>query len=180
MTSEYTRASRTRRAINCAYWAPKSTTRTGRAGACGAVFVAGPVTGQVYGSGYDRRVASPLPPQHPRRHPMRHRTAVGAVADRISHQPPPVALLAQAPAAQPTLDNLVHLQPGRVIAAAAVRLTRKQRGQVDQHGDGRLDRTERLGHRLTAVADRLQITHCSIIRSIGLFGYSSMLVRASA
>src|SRR4051794_6135088 len=26
--SEYTRASRTRRAINCAYWAPKSTTST--------------------------------------------------------------------------------------------------------------------------------------------------------
>src|SRR6478736_4175546 len=30
MTSEYTRASRTRRAISCAYCAPKSTTRTGR------------------------------------------------------------------------------------------------------------------------------------------------------
>src|SRR5215510_1683778 len=27
-TSEYTRSSRTRRAISCAYWAPKSTTRT--------------------------------------------------------------------------------------------------------------------------------------------------------
>ena len=30
MTSEKTRASRTRRAINWAYWAPKSTTKTGR------------------------------------------------------------------------------------------------------------------------------------------------------
>src|SRR6202022_5130943 len=30
MTSEYTLASRTRRAINCAYCAPKSTTKTGR------------------------------------------------------------------------------------------------------------------------------------------------------
>src|SRR6476660_2187971 len=30
MTSEYTRASRTRRAISCAYCAPKSTTNTGR------------------------------------------------------------------------------------------------------------------------------------------------------
>ncbi len=28
--SEYTFASRTRRAMSCAYWAPKSTTRTGR------------------------------------------------------------------------------------------------------------------------------------------------------
>jgi hypothetical protein len=28
--SLYTRASRTRRAISCAYWAPKSTTSTGR------------------------------------------------------------------------------------------------------------------------------------------------------
>src|SRR6478735_3711292 len=37
--SEYTFASRTRRAINCAYWAPKSTTSTGR----------GVVTGQPYG-----------------------------------------------------------------------------------------------------------------------------------
>jgi hypothetical protein len=30
MTSEYTLASRTRRAISCAYCAPKSTTKTGR------------------------------------------------------------------------------------------------------------------------------------------------------
>ncbi len=30
ITSENTRASRTRRAINWAYWAPKSITRTGR------------------------------------------------------------------------------------------------------------------------------------------------------
>src|SRR5215210_1924235 len=29
-SSEYTRASRTRRAISCAYWPPKSRTRTGR------------------------------------------------------------------------------------------------------------------------------------------------------
>src|SRR4029453_9526215 len=31
--SEYTWHSRTRRAISCAYWAPKSTTRTGRGSA---------------------------------------------------------------------------------------------------------------------------------------------------
>src|SRR5215218_9828667 len=42
-TSEYTRASRTRRAISCAYCAPKSTTRTGR-GAAGC-------TCSVYGRG---------------------------------------------------------------------------------------------------------------------------------
>ena len=34
--SEYTLASRTRRAISCAYWAPKSTTRTGCASRSGA------------------------------------------------------------------------------------------------------------------------------------------------
>src|ERR1700754_1084748 len=34
MTSENTLASRTRRAINCAYCAPKSTTSTGRGGCC--------------------------------------------------------------------------------------------------------------------------------------------------
>src|ERR1700730_12329353 len=71
--------------------------------------------------------ASALAAQHPGRHPMRHRSAVGAVADRIGHQAPPVALLAQTPAATPALDNLVHLQTGRVIATAAVRLARKQR-----------------------------------------------------
>src|SRR5256886_392940 len=32
-SSEYTRASRTRRAISCAYWPPRSTTRTGRSSA---------------------------------------------------------------------------------------------------------------------------------------------------
>jgi hypothetical protein len=46
-----------------------------------------------------------------------------------------------------------------VIATAAVWLTREKRGQVDQHRDGRLDGTKRLGHRLAAVADPLQITH---------------------
>src|SRR5438067_5240221 len=37
-SSEYTRASRTRRAISCEYWPPRSTTRTGRssAGASGS------------------------------------------------------------------------------------------------------------------------------------------------
>src|SRR3954469_14346207 len=30
MSCEYTRASRTRRAISCEYWPPRSTTRTGR------------------------------------------------------------------------------------------------------------------------------------------------------
>src|SRR5215207_3132449 len=44
MTSEYTRASRTRRAISCAYCAPKSTTSTGRgdAGCTGSVYGRGP------------------------------------------------------------------------------------------------------------------------------------------
>jgi transposase-like protein len=101
-----------------------------------------------------------------------HRAAVGAVAHRVGDQAPPVALLAQTPAAQPPLDDLVHLQAGRVIAAAAVRLTRKQRGEVDEHRDGRLDRPERLWHGLAAVVDRLQISHSSIIRTAYLLKWT--------
>ena len=44
--SEYTRASRTRRAISWAYWAPKSTTRTGRGFVTGEAY-AGTVTGRI-------------------------------------------------------------------------------------------------------------------------------------
>src|SRR2546429_5737224 len=35
-SSEYTRASRTRRAISCEYWPPRSTTRTGRSSGGGS------------------------------------------------------------------------------------------------------------------------------------------------
>src|SRR5919197_407084 len=35
-SSEYTRASRTRRAISCEYWPPRSTTRTGRSSGAGS------------------------------------------------------------------------------------------------------------------------------------------------
>src|SRR5262245_1942250 len=35
-SSEYTRASRTRRAISCAYWPPKSSTSTGRSSGSGS------------------------------------------------------------------------------------------------------------------------------------------------
>jgi hypothetical protein len=46
-----------------------------------------------------------------------------------------------------------------MVAATAVRLSRKERSQVEQHGHRRFDSAERFGHRLAAVADRLQITH---------------------
>src|SRR5581483_1861560 len=36
-SSEYTRASRTRRAISCEYWPPRSTTRTGRSSAASVI-----------------------------------------------------------------------------------------------------------------------------------------------
>ena len=55
-----------------------------------------------------------------------------AVADRIGDESPPRSLLAHPPAAQPAFDDLVHLQTRGVVAPAPVRLTRKQRGQVDE------------------------------------------------
>src|SRR4051812_5675689 len=66
MTSEYTRASRTRRAISCAYCAPKSTTRTGR-GDAGC-------TCSVYGRGL-------LPPSEQ----IRDRLQPGLVQDAGQH-----------------------------------------------------------------------------------------------
>ena len=59
----------------------------------------------------------------------------------------------------------MHLQPGGVVAASAVRLARKQRGEVDEDRDRRLDRSKCLRHGLTVVADGLELAHYSIIRS---------------
>src|ERR1700687_4026456 len=42
---------------------------------------------------------------------------------------------------------------------------REESGQVDEDGDGRLDAAEGLPNGLPVIADRLQLTHCSIIRS---------------
>ena len=84
-----------------------------------------------------------------------------------------MALLADAPAGQPAFDDRVHLQPGRVVAACAVRLARKQRGEVDEDRDRRLDGPERLLHGLTVVADGLELAHRSIIRSNKLLGHRS-------
>jgi glycine/D-amino acid oxidase-like deaminating enzyme len=58
--SEYTFASRTRRAMSWAYWAPKSTTRTGRGVVVGPAGISGAVAGDVTGSSY--------PPAPPPRH----------------------------------------------------------------------------------------------------------------
>ena len=76
-----------------------------------------------------------------------------------------MALLADPPTSQPTLDDRMHLQPDRVVAAGAVRLAWKKRGEVDQDRDRRLDGSKRLLHGLTVVADGLELAHCSIIRS---------------
>jgi hypothetical protein len=61
-----------------------------------------------------------------------------------------------------------------------VGLARKQGGQVDENGGGRVDAAKRLLHRLPVVADRLKLAHNSIIRSIGFHEYLSVLVRAFA
>src|SRR6202000_4446 len=69
--------------------------------------------------------------------PVRHRSPLGAVGDGVGHQPPPVALLADAPAAQPSLDDLVQLQTVRLIATGTVWLAREEDREVDQHRDRR-------------------------------------------
>ena len=51
-----------------------------------------------------------FPAQHPRRYPVCDGFVLGAVGNRVRHQPPPVALLADSPAAQPALDDFVQLQ----------------------------------------------------------------------
>ena len=96
---------------------------------------------------------------------MGHRLASCPIGDLVGDQSPPVALLADAPAGEPALDDRVHLQSDRVVTAGAMRLARKERGQVDQHRDGRVDAAKRLLNGLPVVADRLELAHCSIIRS---------------
>jgi hypothetical protein len=46
-----------------------------------------------------------------------------------------------------------------------MRLAWKQRSEVDQHHDRRVHPAKGLLDGLPVVADRLQLTHCSIIRS---------------
>ena len=84
---------------------------------------------------------------------MRYRSAVGAVDHVVADQPPPVALLAQAPAAQPAGDDPVHLQSIRVIAPDAVRLPGKKDGQVDQDRNGWPQWPQRRTDRLAVKAD---------------------------
>lgn len=68
-----------------------------------------------------------------------------AIRTRSHRSPtPPVALLADSPAAQHARDDLVHLQTVRVIAPGAVRLARERHREVDQHRDRWPDRPERV------------------------------------
>ena len=86
-----------------------------------------------------------------------------------------MALLADAPDGEPAFDDRMHLQARRVVTTAAVRLARKQRGEVDEDSHRRFDGPEGLLHGLTVVADGLEFAHCSIIRSNGLL-WSSMYI----
>jgi len=84
---------------------------------------------------------------------VRYRSAVGAVDHVVADQPPPVALLGQAPAAQPAGDDPVHLQSVRVIAPDTVRLPGKEHGQVDEDRNGWAQRPQWRTDRLAVVAD---------------------------
>jgi hypothetical protein len=106
-----------------------------------------------------------LPLEHPCRDPVGHGLAAWTVRDLVGDQAPPEALLADAPAGEPTVDDRVHLQSGRVVSAGVMRLTRKQRGEVHEHRERWVDAAKRLLYGLPVVADRLELTHCSIIRS---------------
>src|SRR6185312_7262380 len=97
--------------------------------------------------------------QRPGGHPVRHGFALGSVGDGIGHQAPPVALLAQGPAAQAPLDDLVQLQTVGLVAPRAVRLTREQHRQVNQHRDRRANHAKRAADRLAVVPDRRERSH---------------------
>src|SRR5882757_6033799 len=58
-----------------------------------------------------------LPLEQPCRDPVGHRLASWPVGDLVGDQAPPIALLADSPAGEPILDDRVHLQSGRVVAA---------------------------------------------------------------
>ena len=103
---------------------------------------------------------------------MRDGFAPGAVGDLVGDQSPPVALLADAPAGQPALDDRVHLESGGVVATGPVGLPREERSEVDENGDRRVDRTEGLLDGLPVVADRLQLTHRSNIRTAYLLKWT--------
>ena len=98
-----------------------------------------------------RSVGFPL--EHPCWDPVGHGLVSCPVGDLVGDQAPPVALLADAPARQPTVDDRVHLQSGRVVAAGTMWLTGKQRGQIDEHREGRIHAAERLFYGLPVVAD---------------------------
>src|SRR6516164_5672348 len=115
-----------------------------------------------------------LAPERPRRHPVRDRSLLGAVRDRVRHQPPPVALLADAPAAQPSLDDLVQLQAVGLIPPRAVRFAWEEHRQVDQDRDRRAHQPERAADRLAVVSDRREVAHLSIIRSIPPGSYTTV------
>src|SRR6185312_1457107 len=53
--------------------------------------------------GFTPKAPSPFLAQRPRRYPVRHGLSLGPVGDRVGDQSPPVALLADTPAAQPAL-----------------------------------------------------------------------------
>src|ERR1700757_3831621 len=120
---------------------------------------------QFSATGSNHRTPLAFPPQRPGRHPVRDRSPLGAVHDRVRHQPPPVALLADAPAAQPALDDLVQLQTVGLIPPRAVRFARKEHRQVNQHRDRRTAHPKRAPHGLAVVSDRGEVAHLSIIRS---------------
>ena len=111
---------------------------------------------------------------------MRHRFPPRAVGDLVGNKAPPITLLADAPTGEPALDDRVHLQAGGVVSTGAMRFAGKQHGQVDQHRDRWVHAAKGLLNGLPVVADRLQLTHFSIIRSIVTergFVLSSRLVK---
>lgn len=100
-------------------------------------------------------------------------TALRTVNDRVGDQAPPRPLFAQGPPRQLALHNLRHLQAMRVITTPAMRLPREEGGQINQDRHRWINPAEHIAHGLTAVTDRLQVTHTSIICSKWLALYSN-------
>lgn len=103
--------------------------------------------------------------EYPSWDPVGHCLFLRAKADGVGDEAPPLALFAQRPAGQLAFDNLVHLDAGGMVAAGEVWLAGEQGDQIDQDGRGWPYDTERVTDGLTAVADRLHLTHVSIICS---------------
>ena len=98
---------------------------------------------------------------------MGHGLFVGAVADGVGDEAPPLALFAQRPAGELAFDNLAHLDAQRVVAACEVWFAGEQSGQIYQDRRGWPQDAERVTDGLSAVADGLHVAHVSIICSNG-------------